>query len=89
MPVSGVVITGAGLVSPIGKGSKETLENISAGKSGIKSLEGVEGWPEFMSFTGRVEEEPPLGEISRKLMSQMKARCSGFTLRARRSRAQA
>jgi 3-oxoacyl-[acyl-carrier-protein] synthase II len=72
MPVNDVVITGMGLVSPIGKSLRETLESISAGKSGIKSLEGVEGWPEFMSFAGRVVEEPPLGEISRKLMSQMK-----------------
>jgi 3-oxoacyl-(acyl-carrier-protein) synthase len=72
MPVNGVVITGVGLVSPIGKDLKETLENISAGKSGIKSLDGAEGWPEFMSHAGRVVEEPPLGEINRKLMSQMK-----------------
>ena len=39
-PTSRVVVTGLGIVSPIGVGKEENWKNILAGKSGIVSLKG-------------------------------------------------
>jgi 3-oxoacyl-[acyl-carrier-protein] synthase II len=72
VPVRGVVITGAGLVSPLGKSVGETLDGISSGKSGISKITRGGGWPEFLKYAGSVAELPDMGEVNRKLLSQMK-----------------
>lgn len=53
-----VVITGLGIVSPLGRGVKHNWENIIAGKSGIKTIEGVDLKDIPVSIAGQV----PWGE---------------------------
>ncbi len=67
-----VVITGAGVVSPLGRDLDENLRAIRAGRSGIKRLDDGDGLPERLRYAGRVAATPEPGELDRKLRSQMK-----------------
>lgn len=75
-----VAITGMGMVTALGPDLRENLAGVRAGRTGIGPLEGSEGWPERLRYAGRVGELPQLGEIGRKLMSQMKFLNRGSTL---------
>jgi 3-oxoacyl-[acyl-carrier-protein] synthase II len=75
-----VAVTGMGMVTPLGRDLGENLAGVSEGRTGIGILEGSGGWPEHLRYAGRVAELPPLGDIGRKLTSQMKFLNRGSTL---------
>ena len=66
-----VVITGMGLLSPLGIGVKENWENVKALKTGIGYYP-QDGSPAFMHYMGKVREFEAEKDISHKLMAQMK-----------------
>jgi 3-oxoacyl-[acyl-carrier-protein] synthase II len=65
-------VTGMGMVTPLGPDLAENLAGVKAGRTGIALLEGSGDWPERLRYAGRAGELPPLGDIGRKLTSQMK-----------------
>jgi 3-oxoacyl-[acyl-carrier-protein] synthase II len=75
-----VAVTGMGMVTPLGRDLAENLAGVSEGRTGIGLLEGSEGWPEHLRYAGKIRELPPLGDIGRKLTSQMKFLNRGSTL---------
>ena len=50
-----VVITGMGIVSPVGNSVEESWKNILAGKSGINSLTNLETEGQSVTFGGSVK----------------------------------
>lgn len=66
-----VVITGAGIVSPLGKNVAENLDNIKAGKTGIIHNSNND-LPEFLQYTGKVGEYDLPEDIPPKQMGQLK-----------------
>ena len=66
-----VVITGMGLLSPLGIGVEENWENVKALKTGIGYYP-QDGSPAFMQYMGKVREFEAEKDISHKLMAQMK-----------------
>ena len=66
-----VVITGMGLLSPLGIGVEENWENVKALKTGIGYYP-QDGSPAFMHYMGKVREFEAEKDISHKLMAQMK-----------------
>ena len=55
-----VVITGMGVISPIGNDVKTFWENLKAGKCGISRLEGFEEYNLPIHVAGRVKDFDPL-----------------------------
>jgi 3-oxoacyl-[acyl-carrier-protein] synthase II len=72
MPERQVVITGMGLVTPLGASVAENLENLRAQKTGISAQGEGAGLPESLRYAGSVGELPPTDDFKRKLLSQMK-----------------
>ncbi|MDA8082929.1 MAG: beta-ketoacyl synthase N-terminal-like domain-containing protein [Nitrospiraceae bacterium] len=66
-----VVITGLGLVSPLGKTVSENTENVKALKTGIGHYPAGDK-PLFLQYMGKVEDLHLPSEIPQKLMGQMK-----------------
>lgn len=66
-----VVITGMGLITPLGKGVEENWENMKAMKTGIGHYPQNQG-PRFLQYMGKVRELGTDGSIPHKLLSQMK-----------------
>src|SRR4030042_2945223 len=66
-----VVVTGMGLLSPLGIGVEENWENVKALKTGIGYYP-QDGSPAFMHYIGKVREFEAEKDISHKLMAQMK-----------------
>ena len=66
-----VVVTGMGLLSPLGIGVEENWENVKALKTGIGYYP-QDGSPAFMQYMGKVREFEAEKDISHKLMAQMK-----------------
>ena len=74
-----VVITGMGLVSPLGKNVDENWSNVSSAKTGIiKSAESDR--PEFLRYMGQVNEHDIPDDIPPKQIGQMKFLNRGATL---------
>ena len=75
-PKCRVVITGIGMISPIGNCRHKLWENISSGKSGVGHLQRVPSQPlptniaaEATEFTGDISE---FGELDKKLKRNIK-----------------
>tara|TARA_B100000315_G_scaffold164332_1_gene152958 strand:- start:3063 stop:4349 length:1287 start_codon:yes stop_codon:yes gene_type:complete len=66
-----VVVTGMGLVTPLGKNVKENWENLKAMKTGITYFP-EDGLPEYLQYYGKVAEFDIPENIHPKLLSQMK-----------------
>ena len=66
-----VVITGMGLITPLGIGVEENWEDVKALKTGIGHYP-QDGSPGFMQYMGKVREFEAEKDISHKLMAQMK-----------------
>jgi len=66
-----VVITGMGLITPLGKNSEENWENLKAMKTGIAYYP-ENGLPKFLQYLGKVMEAEIPEDIPHKLMGQMK-----------------
>ncbi len=66
-----VVITGMGLVSPLGKNVDENWSNVASAKSGIIHSADSE-MPEFLQYMGRVDEYDIPDDIPPKQIGQMK-----------------
>ena len=66
-----VVITGMGLVSPLGKNIEENWQNMKALKTGISYFPG-DGLPEYLQYYGKALEFDLPENIHPKLLSQMK-----------------
>ena len=50
-----VVITGMGIISPVGNSPKEAWKNILAGKSGINTLTNIQTEGQSVTFGGSVK----------------------------------
>jgi 3-oxoacyl-[acyl-carrier-protein] synthase II len=76
-----VVVTGMGVVSPVGNELDTFFDNLCAGKSGISAIESFdcEGWP--TRIAGEVKDFEPGDLISRK-MSRRLDRSIKFSLYA-------
>ncbi len=66
-----VVITGMGLVTPLGKNLEECWRNLKAGRTGIRET-GNKSLPPSFRYRGMVEEFDLPTEMPRKIQSQMK-----------------
>ena len=66
-----VVITGMGIVTPLGKNVKENWENLKAMKTGIAYFP-EDGIPEYLQYYGKVAEFDIPENIHPKLLSQRK-----------------
>jgi 3-oxoacyl-[acyl-carrier-protein] synthase II len=66
-----VVITGMGLITPLGVGLEENWENVKALKTGITHYP-RDGVPSFMQYVGRVKEVDAEKGVPHKLLGQMK-----------------
>jgi len=66
-----VVITGVGLVSPLGRTAAENWENMKALRTGIRHYP-REGMPPYLQYLGRVEGVPMPDVIPQKITGQMK-----------------
>jgi 3-oxoacyl-[acyl-carrier-protein] synthase II len=66
-----VVITGMGLITPLGKGVGENWENMKAMKTGIDRYP-QDKVPEFLQYMGKVRELDADGSFPHKLSGQMK-----------------
>jgi 3-oxoacyl-[acyl-carrier-protein] synthase II len=66
-----VVITGMGLVTPLGRNVEENWDNVKAMKTGINCYP-EEELPEFLHYYGKVEEFKITEDIPPKLVNQMK-----------------
>lgn len=80
-----VVVTGMGVVSPLGRGVKHNWESLMAGKSGISRIEGVDLKDIPVMIAGQVpfgENEPDLIRIRylpRKTRKRMiSSLCTGW-----------
>lgn len=71
MPEREVVITGMGLITPLGGDVEENWENIKSMKTGITRYFDDE-LPKFLQYLGKVKEFEVPDDISPRLMSQMK-----------------
>ena len=69
-----VVITGMGLVSPLGASMDETWENILAAKSGIKTIEGFDTEEYSVKIGGAV----PDFDMSEYIPTKESRRMDGF-----------
>jgi 3-oxoacyl-[acyl-carrier-protein] synthase II len=74
-----VVITGTGLVTPIGKNSEENWERLKSLKTGISNIRS-DDLPEFLHYTGKVTHYDIPEEIPPKQQGQMKFLNRGATL---------
>lgn len=61
-----VVVTGMGMVSPVGKSVSESWENIKAGKSGITKLTRFDASGYYSQIAGEVKDYNPLDYFDRK-----------------------
>ena len=78
-----VVITGVGLISPLGNTPEDLWESLRAGRSGVRPLERVP--PQFLpircgaearEFTGRIEDFGPLEKsVQRTIRKGLKVMC--------------
>jgi 3-oxoacyl-[acyl-carrier-protein] synthase II len=66
-----VVITGMGLITPLGKGVEENWENMKSLKTGIGHYPQKQV-PRFLQYMGKVRELETDGSIPHKLLGQMK-----------------
>ena len=66
-----VVITGMGLVTPLGKGCEENWEMVNSGKTGIRHHP-AEGFPASMQYFGKVQDVALPQDLPPKLTGQMK-----------------
>lgn len=66
-----VVITGMGLISPLGIGIEENWENLKDMKTGIAHFQ-EDAMPRFLQYMGKVREFKIDENIPHKLLSQMK-----------------
>ena len=78
-----VVITGIGLISPLGNSPEKLWNALAAGKSGVRELSSipVEAFPtrygaEASDFTGSIEDFGPLDKaMSRNIKKNLKVMC--------------
>ena len=78
-----VVVTGAGVVSPLGCGAESVWLNVLSSKSGIKKFELIENWNFGISVAAMVPLGDQVGEYNEKLYSSKStAKCTQFALRA-------
>jgi 3-oxoacyl-[acyl-carrier-protein] synthase II len=83
LPTRRVVITGVGMISPLGNDKEAFWQNISAGRSGIGCIRSlppgalpVDVAAEARGFTGRVEDFGPLeGEAKKHVRKGLKVMC--------------
>jgi len=66
-----VVITGIGLISPLGRTADENWENMKALKTGIRHYP-REGMPAFLEYLGKVPELAVPADIPQKITGQLK-----------------
>lgn len=66
-----VVITGMGLITPLGINVLENRDNFKALRTGIKQFN-ENDIPGFLQFMGKIEDSIPANDIPQKLLGQMK-----------------
>jgi len=66
-----VVITGVGLISPLGQSARENWENLKSHQIGVRRHP-QDGQPSFLEYRGAAKAPPLPEDISRKLMGQLK-----------------
>ncbi len=66
-----VVVTGMGLITPLGNNSEENRNNIKAKKTGIVNHP-LNDLPKFLQYMGKVPQLELPGDIPHKLMGQIK-----------------
>src|SRR6266498_839829 len=71
MSVREVVITGMGLITPLGRGVEENWESVKQMKTGIAHYP-QDATPGFLQYMGKVREFEIDWEIPHKLQAQMK-----------------
>lgn len=69
-----VVITGVGVVSPVGIGNREFWKNLSSGRSGIDFLKSFSSSDLPCKFAAEVEDFDALGFVSQKKMLKVMSR---------------
>jgi len=74
-----IVITGLGVLSPIGIDKKELQKNVIAGKSGIKPITRFDASPYPCKLAGEIRDFDPLNYMSEKETSRTE-RCTQFAL---------
>jgi len=74
-----VVITGIGVLCPLGKEKEEFKRNLLAGRSGIRSVTLFDSSPYACKLAGEVSDFDPLNYLSEKEV-QRTERCSQFAL---------
>ncbi|GAB4482698.1 MAG: beta-ketoacyl-ACP synthase II [Thermodesulfovibrionales bacterium] len=70
MPARDTVITGFGLISPLGPNARENFSGLSSLRTGIRHFP-LDGLPDFLQYLGRIDSFA-LPDVSQKLMGQMK-----------------
>jgi len=76
-----VVITGLGVLSPIGIGKEELQKNVIAGKSGINPITRFDTSPYSCKLAGEIRDFDPLNYMSEKEANRTE-RCTQFSLAA-------
>ena len=68
-----VVVTGLGIIAPVGNNMGECWENLKAGKSGIQRITRFDASEYYSQIAGEVKNYDPFDHFDRKLPSRYRA----------------